>query len=147
MHYTLHCGEFDPHPTPPPPPTPCDDMTKRRGVQKCQKSGSGFQSLGINKEQHRFTHSNTSLYLDNQQLHSLDKQLTSTPQTKYTHQLVYFDIFWTQHTVWPMFIAIKLQIRITLVVKNPPHHTAHHTIFYGAEIFHEKAVLSTCFLR
>ena len=23
-------------------------MTKRRGVQKCQKSGSGFQSLGIN---------------------------------------------------------------------------------------------------
>ena len=25
-------------------------MTKHRGVQKCQKSGSGFQSLGKNKE-------------------------------------------------------------------------------------------------
>ena len=25
-------------------------MTKRRGIQKCQKSGSGFQSLGSNME-------------------------------------------------------------------------------------------------
>ena len=54
VYYTLHCGEFDPHPTPPPHPTPCDDMTKRRGVRKCQKSRSGFQSLGKTSSQRKW---------------------------------------------------------------------------------------------